>query len=71
MEYSPALSLTVPTMGLDEYLSLVQRNRDQTFELDAFVEIPEGTFHQDGEHLYSRTNRLRDRLAEVSQYHWK
>jgi hypothetical protein len=64
-------SLTVPTMSLDQYLSLVRSNKDQTFEFDAFVEIPEGIFHQDGEHLYSRTNKLRDRLAEVSEYHWK
>ena len=68
---STSFSLTVPTMTLDEYLSSVRCNKDQTFELDAFVEIPEGMFHQDGEHLYSRTNKLRDRLAEVSQYHWK
>jgi hypothetical protein len=66
-----AASLTVPTMSLDEYLLLVRCNKDHTFELDAFVEIPMGMFHQDGEHLYSRTNRLRDRLAEVSEYHWK
>jgi hypothetical protein len=66
-----AFTLTVPTMSLDEYLMSVRCNKDRAFELDAFVEIPKGMFHQDGEHLYSRTNRLRDRLAEASQYHWK
>src|ERR1700722_11216216 len=46
-----SFSLTVPTMSLDEYLSSVQCNKDRAFELDAFVEIPEGMFRQDGEHL--------------------
>jgi hypothetical protein len=58
-------------MSLSEYLSLVRCNKDQTFEFDAFVEIPGGMFQESGEHLYSRTNRLSDQLAEVSEYHWK
>lgn len=60
----------VPTMSLDAYLILVKDHKDQKFEFDAFVEIPGGTFEM-GEHMFTRTNKLRDRLAEVTEFHWK
>lgn len=69
-EPPPALLHTVPTMVLDAFITLVQLNRDQVFDFDAFVELPAGTFNT-GDHLYTRSNKLRDRIADVTLFHWK
>lgn len=66
----PAIVASVPTMSLDAYLALVESQKNEKFEWDSFVEIPEGMFTE-GEHMFTRTNKLRDRLAEVTEFHWK
>ena len=66
----PNVVASVPTMSFDAYLALVESRKTERFEWDSFVEIPEGTFGE-GEHMFTRTNKLRDRLAEVTEFHWK
>lgn len=61
---------SLPTISFDAYLAQVESHKDRTFDFDAFVELPEGMFGEQ-EHLYSRTNKMRDRIAEVSEFHWK
>lgn len=69
-EPPPALLHTVPTMTLDAMITLIQSHRDKVFDFDAFVDLPEGTFSA-GDHLYTRSNKLRDRIADVTFFHWK
>ncbi|KAF7982770.1 hypothetical protein HWV62_26678 [Athelia sp. TMB] len=68
-EPPPALLHTVPTMALDAMINLIQSHRDKVFDFDAFVDLPEGHFLA-GDHLYTRSNKLRDQIAEVTLFHW-
>ncbi|KAH7912900.1 hypothetical protein BJ138DRAFT_1147232 [Hygrophoropsis aurantiaca] len=56
-------------MNLDDFLKLVTFNKGRPFDFDTMVSLPSGMFAAD-EHLYNRTNRVRDFLAEASDYHW-
>ena len=59
-----------PSLALDECLQLLSMNKDSPLELDAFVTIPGEKIGMElGVHDYA--NRLRDYLAEASNYHWK
>ena len=66
----PTVVASVPTMTFDAYLALVESRKTEKFEWDSFVEIP-GWMFAEGEHMFTRTNKLRDRLAEVTEFHWK
>ncbi|KAH7926595.1 hypothetical protein BV22DRAFT_1032734 [Leucogyrophana mollusca] len=56
-------------MSLDDFLKLVTFNKSRPFDFDTMVSLPPGMF-ANGEHLYNRTNRVRDFLADASDYHW-
>ena len=57
------------TLSLEDCLKLLSISKDSPFELDAFVDIPDGIF--DGEDVHGFSNGLRDQLAEASDYRWK
>jgi hypothetical protein len=56
-------------LSLEDCLKLLAISKDSPFELDAFVTIPEGMF--EGKDMHGFSNRLRDQLAEASDYRWK
>ncbi|KAF8838180.1 hypothetical protein BDN67DRAFT_971936 [Paxillus ammoniavirescens] len=61
--------IATAAMTLDDFLKLVTLNKTRPFDFDTMVSIPSGFFVA-GEHLYNRSNRIRDFLAEASDYHW-
>jgi hypothetical protein len=56
-------------LSLEDCLKLLSMSRDSPFELDAFVNIPDGMF--EGKDVHGFANGLRDQLAEASDYRWK
>ncbi|KAI9456598.1 hypothetical protein HD554DRAFT_2144825 [Boletus coccyginus] len=62
--------IATAAMSFDDFLSLVTLNKTRPFDFDTMVSVPPGFFVA-GEHLYNRSNRIRDFLAEASDYHWK
>lgn len=60
-----------PTMTLDAYLDQLRYTRDSAFVKDAYVQLPEGTFGAEEQHLFARSNKVRDYIADASMYHWK
>ncbi|EIW75528.1 hypothetical protein CONPUDRAFT_85321, partial [Coniophora puteana RWD-64-598 SS2] len=56
-------------MDLQDFLALIAASSAAPFAFDTMVALPSGLFAA-GEHLYSRTNRIRDLIAEASEYHW-
>lgn len=62
--------IATAAMSLDDFLKLVTLNKGRPFDFDTMVNLPPGMFAA-GEHLYNRTNKIRDFLAEASEYHWK
>jgi hypothetical protein len=54
---------------LEDCLKLLSISKDSPFELDAFINIPDGMF--DGKDVHGIVNGLRDQLAEASDYRWK
>jgi hypothetical protein len=62
--------IATAAMSLDDFLKLVTLNKGRPFDFDTMVNLPAGMFAA-GEHLYNRTNKIRDFLAEASEYHWK
>ncbi|KAN0082515.1 hypothetical protein V8E55_008310 [Tylopilus felleus] len=61
--------IATAAMSFDDFLNLVTLNKTRPFDFDTMVSIPPGFFVV-GEHLYNRSNRIRDFLAEASDYHW-
>ncbi|KAG6329134.1 hypothetical protein ID866_9954 [Astraeus odoratus] len=61
--------IATAAMSLDDFLKLVSLNKNRPFDFDTMVNVPPGMFVA-GEHLYNRSNRIRDYLAEASDYHW-
>ncbi|KAI6150454.1 hypothetical protein BKA82DRAFT_993250 [Pisolithus tinctorius] len=61
--------IATAAISLDDFLKLVSLNKDRPFDFDTMVNVPPGMFLA-GEHLYNRSNRIRDYLAEASDYHW-
>ncbi|KAF9223110.1 hypothetical protein BS17DRAFT_809011 [Gyrodon lividus] len=61
--------IATAAMTLDDFLKLVTLNKTRPFDFDTMVSVPLG-FFVTGEHLYNRSNRIRDFLAEASDYHW-
>ncbi|KAI5981525.1 hypothetical protein EDD15DRAFT_2203875 [Pisolithus albus] len=61
--------IATAAMSLDDFLKLVSLNKGRPFDFDTMVNVPPGMFLA-GEHLYNRSNRIRDYLAEASDYHW-
>lgn len=61
--------IATAAMSLDDFLKLVTLNKGRPFDFDTMVNLPPGMFAA-GEHLYNRTNKIRDFLAEASEYHW-
>jgi hypothetical protein len=57
-------------LAFDECLTLISMNRDEAFELDTFVVLPE-EMKGDGLSVHEFANGFRDRLASASDYHWK
>jgi hypothetical protein len=69
-----ATHLQPSTISLQECLELVSNNRNNPFELDAFVTVSPDVWNASGNEtqtVHARANRLRDLLAEASDYHWK
>ena len=62
--------IATAAMSLEDFLKLVALNKTRPFDFDTMINIPPGMFVA-GEHLYNRSNRIRDYLAEASDYHWK
>jgi hypothetical protein len=62
--------IATAAMSFDDFLGLVTLNKIGPFDFDTMVSVPPGFFVA-GEHLYNRSNRIRDFLAEASEYHWK
>lgn len=62
--------IATAAMSFDDFLNLVTLNKTRPFDFDTMVSLPPGFFVA-GEHLYNRSNRIRDFLAEASDYHWK
>lgn len=62
--------IATAAMSLEDFLKLVALNKTRPFDFDTMVNVPPGMFVA-GEHLYNRSNRIRDFLAEASDYHWK
>ena len=62
--------IATAAMSFDDFLNLVTLNKTCPFDFDTMVSVPPGFFVA-GEHLYNRSNRIRDFLAEASDYHWK
>jgi hypothetical protein len=69
-ESSGCGQIATAAISLDDFLKLVEINKNRPFDFDTMVNLPPGMFAS-GEHLYNRTNRIRDFLAEASDYHWK
>jgi hypothetical protein len=69
-ESSGCGQIATAAISLDDFLKLVEINKNRPFDFDTMVNLPPGMFAA-GEHLYNRTNRIRDFLAEASDYHWK
>jgi len=69
-ESSGCGQIATAAISLDDFLKLVEINKNRPFDFDTMVNLPPGMFVA-GEHLYNRTNRIRDFLAEASDYHWK
>ncbi|KAH0828727.1 hypothetical protein J3R83DRAFT_3138 [Lanmaoa asiatica] len=61
--------IATAAMSFDDFLNLVTLNKTRPFDFDTMVSVPPGFFVA-GEHLYNRSNRIRDFLAEASDYHW-
>ncbi|KAG8221483.1 hypothetical protein J3R82DRAFT_1696 [Butyriboletus roseoflavus] len=61
--------IATAAMSFDDFLNLVTLNKNRPFDFDTMVSVPPGLFVA-GEHLYNRSNRIRDFLAEASDYHW-
>ncbi|KAL4079931.1 hypothetical protein V8B97DRAFT_1864315 [Scleroderma yunnanense] len=61
--------IATAAMSLEDFLKLVALNKTRPFDFDTMVNVPPGMFVA-GEHLYNRSNRIRDYLAEASDYHW-
>ncbi|KAF8444023.1 hypothetical protein L210DRAFT_948412 [Boletus edulis BED1] len=61
--------IATAAMSFDDFLNLVTLNKIRPFDFDTMVSLPPGFFVA-GEHLYNRSNRIRDFLAEASDYHW-
>ncbi|KAH7890522.1 hypothetical protein F5I97DRAFT_1836120 [Phlebopus sp. FC_14] len=61
--------IATAAMSFDDFLKLVTLNKTRPFDFDTMVSVPPGMFVA-GEHLYNRSNRIRDFLAEASDYHW-
>lgn len=67
---SAASQLQPSTLALDDCLKLISMNKDNAFELDTFVILPEEKSGVDIT-VHEFANGLRDSLAEASDYHWK
>ncbi|KAF9235488.1 hypothetical protein BU15DRAFT_77977 [Melanogaster broomeanus] len=61
--------IATAAMTLDDFLKLLTLNKSRPFDFDTMVSVPLGFFIA-GEHLYNRSNRIRDFLADASDYHW-
>lgn len=61
--------IATAAMTLEDFLKLVALNKTRPFDFDTMINVPPGMFVA-GEHLYNRSNRIRDYLAEASDYHW-
>ncbi|KAF7978602.1 hypothetical protein HWV62_45332 [Athelia sp. TMB] len=71
LDSEPPLPSQPPsTVTLDQCLELISNNKNEAFELDVFVVLPEDMWRARGGGFHGFGNAVRDKIAEASDYHW-